>query len=403
MKKKPLKFINGLVLFAMPLCGCSSNTKTETNLEVKVLNDGSVVRSSTPTIDVNVKNGVEKEILPAKWMEFYEDYKVNSRYENLPGYYTAGLEDTKPLSINITWSNTESDCLYYVLYLANNIGMNNPQTFFTQDANYEVKDLFAGTHYYYQVHAYYSEYTIVSRKFDFKTVDFFRTLDIDGVLNARDLGNKKTVDGTKRIKQGMVYRSANLQGVTEKGKDQAIGIYGIKTDLDLRGASEGKGVTPLGNDVQYINNGNDAFGSPYYAGGGTGGSGLDGVDYHEACKNNIKVFANANNYPVLFHCAVGRDRTGTLAVLLELLCNIKMADIELDYFVYVFSSIVNDTPLPTMKSNFVAMINWLTNYVGKDGVSSGTIYERTVEYCKDIGVTDSDIAAIRSNLLEEAK
>lgn len=403
MKKKLNRFINGLVLFAMPLCGCSSNVKNEDNLEVKVLNDGNVVHPTTPTLDVNIKDGVEKEILPQKWMDFYNDYKTNGQYLNLTNYYKVGLEDTKPVSIDITWTNTESDCLYYVLYLANNIAMNNPQTFFTQDTSYKLEDLFANTHYYYQVHAYYNEYTIVSRKFDFKTVDFFRTLDIDGVLNARDLGNKKTVDGTKRIKQGMAYRSANLQGVTEKGKDKATGVYGIKTDLDLRGASEGKGVTPLGSDVQYINNGNDAFGSPYYAGGGTSGSGLDGLDYHEACKNNIKVFANANNYPVIFHCAVGRDRTGTLAILLELLCNIRTTDIELDYFVYLFSSMVNDTPITTMKQNYDALIYWLSNYVGKDGVSSGSIYERTVEYCKDIGVTDEDINAIRNNLLEEAK
>ena len=83
--------------------------------------------------------------------------------------------------------------------------MTNTQSIFRDVQNVTLKDLFAGSHYYYQIHAHYSDKTIISRRFDFKTVDFFRLINIDGVQNGRDLGNKKTVDGTKRIKQGLVY------------------------------------------------------------------------------------------------------------------------------------------------------------------------------------------------------
>ena len=51
----------------------------------------------------------------------------------------------------------------------------------------------------------------------------------------------------------------------------------------------------------------------------------------------MRVFTNPDNYPVMFHCAVGRDRTGTLAMLLQALCGASKEYIIHDYYTSMWS------------------------------------------------------------------
>ncbi len=403
VKKKYIKvLIVALLLVAVILCNYIPK-EVDTNFETKVYASGKV-EVVNPTIDTTFKRGKEVAILSEKWMQFYEAYKVSKDYSVVNNYYEKGVENTKPIVVNLTWSNSDSDCMYYVLCLSKNMDMSDAEEFFTQDPTYSFNNLYAGTTYYFQVRAYYKDYTIISRKFDFKTVDFIRTIDIEGVQNARDIGNKYTADGTKRIKQGIVYRSANLNLVTENGKDQAINGYGIKSDLDLR-EKQSTAVSPLGSKVNYFNyssTDSGSLGSPFYISGNPNtGTGLDSIAYQPACRDNLKVFTNPDNYPIIFHCAIGRDRTGTLAILLDLVCGIKTEDIMLDYFVYVFSSVTNEQDISVMSPGVNNIFNYFENYVGKDNISSGTIYQRAEEYCLDIGLTQSEVNAIRANMLEE--
>ena len=66
----------------------------------------------------------------------------------------------------------------------------------------------------------------------FYTADTVRTLSIDGVTNTRDLGGWKTIDGKYRVKYGVAYRGAEMDGVTAEGIAAAADL-GIKTDVDL--------------------------------------------------------------------------------------------------------------------------------------------------------------------------
>ena len=63
-----------------------------------------------------------------------------------------------------------------------------------------------------------------------------RTLYVEGLVNARDLGGLRRVDGTT-TPRGVFYRSENVDGVTPAGWEQ---IYqtGIRTIVDLREPSE---------------------------------------------------------------------------------------------------------------------------------------------------------------------
>ena len=392
MKANKLLFGFFIIPFLL-LTGCQKNDASATisNREMIVYADGSQVPSNSPTIEGSLKNAQEISILPEAWMDYYNDL---DDYLNVDKYYEPGVENTKPISNTLSWTLV-SDASYYMVSLSTSIKMTNSITIFSLEKSVELKDLFAGKHYYYQIYAYYAEKTAISRRFDFTTVDFFRTLDIDGVQNARDIGNKLTADGAKRIKQGLVYRTARLDEATAKGKIQAKEQYGIKTDLDLREA--GPTSSPLGADVNYINNASGQDGSPYY----TGGAGVQVAAYQPAMVANLQVFADANNLPAVFHCAVGRDRTGTLAITLYLLLGINLEQIKQDFIVYAFTSICNSAAPRDFCVNMENLLNYYRNYVGHDGVNSGTIYERTVEYCTDIGLSNSEITAIIVNLLED--
>lgn len=375
--------------------GCSKSENPKLTHEYIYFSDGREQQVKEPTIEAKIKNGVDVSILPDEWMGYYDDI---DDYKSIRYYYKSGTENTKPVAPSLTW-NVENAANEYGIDLSIHKDMSD-STFLaaTGDKTIELKDLFAGTHYYYQIHAKYDDREVVSKRFDFHTTDFIRTIDIDKVLNARDIGNKKTEDNKKRVKQGLVFRSANLDSVTATGRQDAIEKYGIKTDLDLREA--GQKDNPLGEPVHYINNSTAIYGAPAYY---SMDNGVNCEEYQPAMLNNLKVFANKDNLPVVFHCAVGRDRTGTLAVMLYLLLGVEIEEIKQDYVVSFFSSACNGASFETYTESMEALIDYYTYYKSKDGNNLGTVYERAERYALDIGLTKEEVKAIRDNLLEDNK
>jgi radical SAM peptide maturase (CXXX-repeat target family) len=196
MKAHFNKFIVLLGLVSAFTIGCSRQVKEDNPFahETVIYTNRGEQINNNPTIDVSLKDGREVSILPDEWMNLKDNF---SDYKNAENYRIEGVENTTPKAVDITWTS-ESGAQYYLIFLSLNKDMTNTQSIFRDVQNVTLKDLFAGSHYYYQIHAHYSDKTIISRRFDFKTVDFFRLINIDGVQNGRDLGNKKTIDGTKR-------------------------------------------------------------------------------------------------------------------------------------------------------------------------------------------------------------
>lgn len=378
------------VVMLVPFFGACQ--QKEPNYETIIYNDGTEEIVKKPTITSGIPNGKEVTILPSEWMQFYNDC---NEIDHVANYYVEGSEISQPVSFVVRWSNTNPICQYTFL-LADNKEMVNPVSYDVDSTYISLEDLFAGTHYYYQIKATYEDKTVISQRFDFKTVDFFRTIRIDGVLNARDLGNKKTKDGKKRVKQGLIYRTANFDSVTTAGKRRAIEKYHIKTDLDLR--EQGPTSSPLGPDVQYINNGVGEYGSPHYV---SSTYGINVAEYQVAMRDNLKVLANKDNYPLAFHCAVGRDRTGTLAVTLYLLLGIDLSQIEQDYVVSFFSKACNSVSFDSYLGSLGYLIQYFKRYKGGATSDDIDVYQRAENYCLHIGLSKDEISSIRSILLED--
>ena len=373
-------------------CGVKE-TDSDFNHEMIIYPDGTSERSKNNIFTVTIKNGMEVSILSAEWMSYYED---RGDYTSIKSYYTPGRETTTPRNPVLRWDIAE-ECSNFTVLLSKNKNMGDAASFEVTSKSCELTNLFAGTKYYYQIQAHFEDYIVVSRRYNFKTTDFFRVVKIDGVYNVRDIGNKKTKNGKKRVKQGLVYRTANFDSVTALGKTQAAEL-GIKTDLDLR--EPGPTESPLGESVNYVNNGVGEYGSPLYY------SILNGVNvamYQPPMRDNLRMFANANNFPLAFHCAVGRDRTGTLAITLYLLLGIKEEQIKQDYAVSYFSKACNETDFEAYNEQMKTLFTYFSHYRGCDDKDNGNIYQRAEEYCLDIGLSKQEITSIRENLLEPIK
>lgn len=256
------------------------------------------------------------------------------------------------------------------------------KTYTTDGNKLELTNLIPNTTYEWSV----SDGTETSPVGRFTTADTIRTITIDGVSNTRDLGGYETQSGAI-VKYGMVYRGANLDNVTKEGVEHLVNQLGVKTDLDLRG---GYHASPVGEIANFY-----SYKAPWYWNDSTG---LLNAEYQAELANAVRVFADKSNYPIYFHCAVGRDRTGTLALLINGLLGVEKEDLYLDYelsFLSRTGSMDGATARTLMSGAFDGLYSGLQSCAPE-----GTFAEACEAYLLSIGVTQDEIDSIRTILLD---
>jgi protein-tyrosine phosphatase len=241
-------------------------------------------------------------------------------------------------------------------------------------------------------------------------------------VNLRDLGGVRTADG-KTVRRGLVYRSAALTDL-DGGRLEAVRALGIRTIIDLRRTAE-----------------RAAFPTPWEAIGCTdywcrdyehtmadhGDSRMRSPDFtaEESRARMVRLYADlpydhAESYarlfraiadgegPVLFHCAVGKDRTGVAAALILMAAGAPRAAILEDYvatgrFDLKGSPHVRGAP-PMSEQRAAAFAPLL----GVDGAYLDAMYDAletrsgTIDaYLRDtLGLGDAERAALRAQLIE---
>lgn len=217
----------------------------------------------------------------------------------------------------------------------------------------------------------------------FTTAETNRFIYMDGAKNTRDIGGYEAA-GKKRVKQGMIIRGSEIDGLVEKeyklkSTEQSDDL-GFKYDMDLRdpAISQGEYISPLGKQVRH-----KFYDAPMYA-EAFYGKGLTSV------KEIFDDLANPANYPMYLHCTYGADRTGTVVFLLQGLLGVDYNNMVFDFKLTGFS-ISNyasgDVLSPVNKA--------VSSYPGK------TISDK-VEYflVNEAGVSQDNIDSIRKLLLE---
>lgn len=356
-----------------------------------------------PTITTTMKENEKVDLLQGNFLEFSKNYRKLLSKQYLPEGYgptnVAREDDYAPKAATLGWES-EENALYYTVKVSRNSDLSDATSYMTLDNTLDLEDLFMGTKYYYQVIAHFENKTVKSRIFSFETSYLPRTQNIESVSNTRDMGGYLTEDGKYRVRQGMAYRGGRLDNATEEAKNKLLNVYGIKTDLDLRGE---KSASPLGSGVKFVN-----VSGPYY----TGGTGIDSTQsssltywtgtYRDALLKEIRTFADPESYPIYFHCSLGRDRTGTLAFLINALLGVGEADLYRDYEASFFSTMgcLDGASVENMVENiFTNLYYYIKNY--KALPSTYTLAQKTERFMLDIGITQDEIDSIRSILLEE--
>lgn len=303
--------------------------------------------------------------------------------------YVTHTDNFAPVGVELSWT-AEGAPTEYVVSVATDKSFADAKTYTVSESSLTVADLFVNYTYYWKVTAKYEVEEKTSKYFTFHTANTPRTIEIEGVSNTRDIGGKITVSG-KKVKQGMAFRGAYLDEIKPAGKAKALETYGIKTDLDLRTTAEGTAGSgsPLGETVRYINHS-----CPYYWGGENG---INNAKNHENLANAIRVFADETNYPVFFHCSVGRDRTSMVAMLIEGLLGVSEEDLFIDYETSAFSyrGTLDGASMTNMVNTFD------TTYVHLLVENEDRDFQAACEtYLLSIGVTQAEIDSIRAILLE---
>ena len=291
-------------------------------------------------------------------------------------YKLGELCDPKPVTLE--W---RSDIIgAFTVKVSEHEDLHDAWTFATKDEYIEVYNLKAGTRYYWRV----ENGETVSKTYTFVTEERYpRYILSNKVSNFRDIGGYVTLDG-KRVKQGVAFRFSNFDSVSEADKIFINAFLGIRTELDLRGTNS---ISPLGSGVQAI-----PVSIQWYGG-------IFAEAQSEPLRKAIAVFADEANYPIGYHCAIGRDRTGTVTILLLGLVGVDEDTILKEYMVSKLSVSGggDGVAAKTLYANYLGLINGLNNF----GEPDDSLQDKIEVYLLSIGITEDEIASIRSNLLED--
>lgn len=211
------------------------------------------------------------------------------------------------------------------------------------------------------------------------------------VRNGRDLGGWKTKDG-KTVKYRMLYRSGKpCENYADAAGVKEMRAEGIRAQIDLREKSDSHDQSsPMGKDIDFFC---PDFVHGYQA----------MMEEGAKVKQSFEFVVNSlrAGKPVLFHCAIGSDRTGTFSMLLLGVLGVSEPDIckeyEITYFAPEKWSVTNGKVdrLRTNKNRYLQAVNYLLKF------GSYKDFRACVEkYFLSIGVSQKDINDFRALMLE---
>ena len=224
----------------------------------------------------------------------------------------------------------------------------------------------------------------------------------EGARNCRDLGGWETLDG-KKIKYRKVYRGGRLNEkwtpypLSAQGEQEVL-YEGIAAELDLRGNSDvifEPAVEGLLHCAPVIEEGGKTM----------------LVTYKSQTKECFEFVVNCvrQNKPIHFHCSLGRDRTGTLSILLMGLLGVREGDIAKEYELTYFAPVGYSVSSSDKKTNTIPTFhNTRLAWVYSDVVpyfwqlaGDGTFAQGVEKYLLEVaGVSQKDIDDFRSLMLE---
>lgn len=173
-----------------------------------------------------------------------------------------------------------------------------------------------------------------------------RHLPFEGIENFRDFGDYAA--GTRRLKRGLLYRSAHHAQATEADLAR-LAALGLSLIVDLRRSNErenhpcrrweGFAAEVIDNDIgqEHADEWHEFIARSDLTPASFHSYMLDYYDGAPHAKRHIDLYARyfqalaRTDGPVLVHCAAGKDRTGILCALTHHVAGVHEDDIVADY------------------------------------------------------------------------
>ena len=301
--------------------------------------------------------------------ELQKSYLADA-YTSISKYANGQNERSIPEALNLSWmaqatDENSSPISYYTVKVSPMANFSeNVWTYTCTGTTVSVYNLMVGYNYYWKVEATLENgNTSLSPVSTFKTAATCpRMIFVEGITNMRDMGGWQTESG-KTVKQGLLFRCGRLNKsgssqikteITENGKKTMLDMLKIKTEIDLRMVSNNEvgGLTdtsPLGDGVQYAQCPMDYTASNLLTGN------------KQKIATIFGILSNENNYPVIYHCNIGTDRTGIISFLVDGLLGVSEEDLYRDYLMSNFGNIGGSRNVSSIQRNYV---NYIKSFNG---------------------------------------
>ena len=191
--------------------------------------------------------------------------------------------------------------------------------------------------------------------------------------NMRDIGGWACDGGT--VRYGLIYRAGELNAQDE---DLLINQLGINTECDLTA----DGVPAFPGKMRFI-------GHTSYA--------MYSLANADAWRTNLRGIFDVVQYgdPVVFHCSMGADRTGTLACILEGILGVSQSDIDKDYELTSFYA------LRARNGNYQGgTADWAHLIAQIEALSGSTFRDKCVNFVIGLGFTADEVNAFRTAMID---
>lgn len=372
MKKQALLFV---LLGSLVLTGCGHNNTS---------------KDEGPKADFDLG---EKDI----HTDLMNQYLNDSNWESIKTYVPkVNAEDSsyhndqsQPNPIELKFDEV-ADADKYVVEIAKTIDFaNSKKVEATANKTYNFYNSEIGQDYYYR--AAVSEEALAQAKiYKFKVKDVApRYIHVDGVINFRDCGGwKSSLVENGVVKQGLYYRCAQFNSITDEGK-ATMKDLGIKLDIDMRDRPPAK--SPAASDDWNIDilNAAVASGTEDYRWEGKQNS---STKIAQTYKKIFEAIAEADEKPIALHCTHGADRTGIVSWFLLGLLGVSKEDCARDYVMTRFAG--ERAVLPVDDASGTSEIaKWNTKTEALEGA---TWAEKTYKHLnEDFGIEAQTLDKIR--------
>jgi protein tyrosine/serine phosphatase len=242
---------------------------------------------------------------------------------------------------------------------------------------------------------------------------------LDGPANFRDLGGYGTASGG-RTRSGRVFRSDSLSYLSDRDVGALRDEFGVRTVIDLRAGHEVEeyGHGPLASHVRQlhlpiVDQTRDPPTPRRIIRRAPRFQRLEEIydfmlrEYAPRFGAVLRVIADPDNHPLVFHCAAGKDRTGLVAALVLAVC-----DVADDLIVSDFA--FTESRMPEIIARHTARAEQASSdaevAAQQYGAQAATMhavlqslrdeFDSVAGYVRATGVSDDEIDALRGALVE---